>query len=79
MINKLQALRVRSKAGELSRRIELLYKTHVKTEMPESFWTAFEKLDERFSAKMMATESDMEMSAICRATEAEFVRLLKET
>jgi len=80
LINKLQALRVRSKAGELIRRIELLYKTHVKDRtMPDSFWAACEKLDERFSEKMYATESDMEMSAICRATEAEFIRLLKET
>jgi hypothetical protein len=77
-MNKLQSLRIKSKAAELSRKIELLYKTHVKLgTMPDSFWDAFEKLDDSFSLKMSKTESDMEMSAICRATEAEFIRLLK--
>jgi hypothetical protein len=76
-MNKLHQLRMKSKAAELSRSIEKLYHLHAKPVMPESFWKAFEELDDRFSAKMQATESDMEMSAICRAAEAEFVRLLK--
>lgn len=77
-MNKLHQLRMKSKAAELSRSIEKLYHLHAKPEgMSESFWIAFEKLDDRFSAKMQATENDMEMSAICRAAEAEFVRLLK--
>lgn len=80
-MNKLQALRTRTKAAELSKRIERIYRSHVKdtTTMPESFWTAFEQLDIRFSEKMAKVEGDMEMSSICRATELEFIKLLKGT
>lgn len=80
-MNKLQALRIKTKAAELSRRIERIYCSHVKegTTMPEAFWKAFEDLDNRFSEKMSKTENDMEMSSICRAAEAEFIKLLKGT
>lgn len=79
-MNKLQALRIKAKEAELSRRLEAIYKTHVReAQMPEAFWVAFEQLDTRFSQRMLTTENDMEMSSICRTTEAEFIKMLKAT